>query len=235
MTLEADLRGRAGSLDLDLRLSLERGPLVLAGPNGAGKTSALLLLLGLLPPRAGRLLLDGRTLFDSERGVDVPAEERRLGYVPQDYALFPHLDVHENIRFGLDGRLSRAQAASRAHAAAEELGVRHLEERRPGSLSGGERQRVALARALATDPKALLLDEPLAALDAGARRQVREFLASRLRDLRIPAIVVTHDAADAAALGPRVAVLEKGTIVQVGSLAELRERPASGFIAHFSA
>ncbi len=234
MTLHADLRGRAGALEISVQLALDRGPLVLAGPNGAGKTSALHLLLGLLQPGGGRLSLDGRTLFDSERGIDVPPEERGVGYVPQDYALFPHLTVLENVRFGLEPRLDRGRAAARARAMLAELEIAHLESRRPAGLSGGERQRVALARALATDPRALLLDEPLAALDAGARQRVRAFLSERLAALRIPALVVTHDSADAAALAQRVAVLENGRIVQTGSLAELRERPATPFVAQFA-
>jgi molybdate transport system ATP-binding protein len=234
MKLEADLHGRAGDLRVHLQLSVERGPVVLAGPNGAGKTSSLHLLLGLLQPERGRLVLDGRTLFDADGGIDVPPEERNLGYVPQDYALFPHLNVLENVRFGLEPRLRRADADLRARHTLDELGGLHLEARRTGSLSGGERQLVALARALATEPQALLLDEPLAALDAGARQKVRTFLATRLAALRIPAVVVTHDPGDAAALAQRVAVLEQGRVVQVGTLAELRREPATAFVAQFA-
>jgi molybdate transport system ATP-binding protein len=235
MTLRADLRGSVGPLRLEIRLSLERGTLVLAGPNGSGKTTALLLLLGISRPSDGRVELDGRALFDSSRGVDVAPEQRGLGYVPQDYALFPHLTVQGNVLFGLELRLPRHEAGQRAREMLDHLGLVELAGRRPAELSGGEQQRVALARALATDPRALLLDEPLAALDAGARRSVRAYLAARLHALRIPALVVTHDPADAQALADRIAVLEDGRIVQEGSFEELRANPATPFVAHFAA
>jgi molybdate transport system ATP-binding protein len=235
MTLRADLRGSVGPLQLDVRLALDRGTLVLAGPNGAGKTTALLFLLGIARPREGRLELDGRPLYDSSKGIDLPPEQRGLGYVPQDYALFPHLTVRGNVMFGVELRLPRAEAEQRTKEMLDHLGLTALADRRVDDLSGGERQRVALARALATDPRALLLDEPLAALDAGARRSVRAYLAARLHALQIPALVVTHDPADAQALADRVAVLEGGRIVQEGSFEDLRANPKTPFVAHFAA
>jgi ABC-type sulfate/molybdate transport systems ATPase subunit len=228
-----DLEGRIGSLDLAVHLETGDRPLVLVGPNGAGKTSVLLMVLGALRPLRGRVELDGEVLFDAERRIDLAPEERGLGYVPQDYGLFPHMTVIGNVAFGLEcrHRLRRAERRERALALLEALDVGHLANRLPRSLSGGEGQRVALARALASEPRALLLDEPLAALDASVRRQLREFLPSRLAMLKLPAIVVTHDPADAAALGQDIAVIEAGRLVQRGTLRDLRERPATPFVA----
>ena len=226
--LELDLEAAVGPLQLRVRLTLPPGPLALVGPNGAGKTSLLRALLGVLGPARGRVALDGAVLLDSSRGVNLPPEERRLGYLPQQFALFPHLSAVENVEFGMPRAEGARDRRARALALLESLALAHLAQRRPGALSGGERQRVALARALAPGPRALLLDEPLAALDVGARRQVRDFLAERL--LTLPALIVTHDAADAEALAGRIAVLEGGALVQVGTAAELRAAPATRFV-----
>jgi molybdate transport system ATP-binding protein len=228
--LEIDLRGRAGEMEILARLTLPNGALVLTGPNGAGKSSVLRMVLGFLRPAAGRVAVGGRVLFDSAAGIDLPPERRRLGYVPQHSALFPHLTVLDNVAFGLSGPRRR----ERALGVLESLEAAHLAGRSTAALSGGERQRVAVARALAPQPDALLLDEPLAALDAVARVQVREFLRARLAAMPIPALVVTHDPADAA-VGDRVVVLESGRIAQQGTLAELREAPASPFVSRFLA
>jgi len=168
--LEVRIARSVGSLQLDVDLSVSSGTVLVAGPNGAGKTTLLHLILGISRPDAGRILLDGRPLFDCR--VDVPAERRCLGYVPQDSALFPHLDVLGNVAFGL-GHLPRAERRDRAGAWLTKLGVSDLARRRIAALSGGERQRVALARALAREPRALLLDEPFASLDPTARRELR--------------------------------------------------------------
>ncbi|MEO8178244.1 MAG: ABC transporter ATP-binding protein [Deltaproteobacteria bacterium] len=232
--LRALLMGRAGALRLELELPVAAGPLVVVGPNGAGKTSLLLLLLGALRPESGRISLGERVLFDSKAGIDVPLEGRQLGYVPQDYALFPHLSVRQNIRFALQSSgLGAGELEARTGEALSDLLLEPLAERRVTALSGGEKQRVALARALSVRPQALLLDEPLAAFDIAARRTTREFLASYLERLALPTIVVTHDAADAQALGQQIAVLEAGRIVQSGSWAELEAHPASSFVREF--
>jgi molybdate transport system ATP-binding protein len=234
--LTVDVRATIGALPLAVALTTDGGPLIVVGPNGAGKTSALLLALGVLRPAAGRVVLGGDVLFDSATGTDVAAEDRRIGYLPQDYGLFPHLTAAANIEFALGCRGgARAGHRDRARALLADLEIGALADRRPATLSGGERQRVALARALAIEPRALLLDEPLAALDVGARRAVRGFLAATLARLGLPAIVVTHDAADAVALGDRIAVIESGRLVQTGSLADLRAAPASPFVAAFAA
>jgi len=235
--LKATMTGRLGTLEIDVDLEASATPLVLVGPNGAGKTSVLLMILGALRPDTGRVVLDGGVLFDAEARVTEPVEGRGLGYVPQNYALFPHLTVLGNVEFAVQSRAketSRRASRERAHALLEELGVADFADRRVAELSGGEKQRVALARALAAEPRALLLDEPLAALDVGARREVRAFLGAYLSKLGLPTIIVTHDAADAAVLGRRTAVLEAGRIVQTGDWAEILANPASAFVAEFT-
>ena len=227
--LELRVTRALGALDLRVDLQLDRETIVVAGPNAAGKSSLLRLLLGVLRPDRGRIALDGRILFDDATGVEVPVEERQLGYVPQEYALFPHLDVLANVTFGLRA-LPRNERVRRASAWLERLAVTHLSRRFPAELSGGERQRVALARALAREPRALLLDEPFASLDPLARREVRRALRDWLREWRLPALIVSHDPADAI-LGDRVAVLEAGRVVQQGTVDELRRSPASAFVA----
>jgi molybdate transport system ATP-binding protein len=176
--------------------------------------------------------LDGVTLFDRDRGIDIPVERRQIGFLPQRYALFPHLDVVGNVAYGIPhGR--RATRTQMARAALRDLGLESLGKRRPGELSGGEAQRVALARALAHAPRALLLDEPLAALDVSLRREVRRFLADHLRALAIPTIIVTHDRADAEAFDSDVVVIERGSAVQRGRLSDLADRPATEFVRQF--
>jgi len=234
--LTVDVTGQIGALPLALTMEVEggAGPTVIVGPNGAGKTSALMLIVGALRPRQGRIALGGETLFDGARGVDVPVEERRIGFLPQRYALFPHLDVLGNVMFGVAGP-GRARRQQRARATLQSLGVEELAGRRIDTLSGGEAQRVALARALARDPRALLLDEPLAALDVGIRQEVRGFLAAHLQALAIPTVIVTHDRADAQAFAGHMLVLEEGRVVQQGSLAQLKAHPATRFTRRFAA
>ena len=230
--LRLDVEGRIGGLDLAVELETGESPLVVVGPNGSGKTSILLMAVGALRPLRGRIELDGEVLFDAERSIDRSPEARGLGYVPQDCGLFPHMTAVGNVAFGLEcrHRFSQGERRRRALALLDELEVGHLADRLPHSLSGGEAQRVALARALASEPRALLLDEPLAALDASVRRQLRTFLPDRLRALGLPSIVVTHDADDAAAFGAEIAVIESGNVVQRGSPGELRAAPATDFV-----
>ncbi len=236
--LKAVISGRIGSLLIEAQIDTGAGTLILVGPNGAGKTTLLLMILGVRQPQCGRVVVGDSTLLDSAAYLNVAVEERRLGYVPQDFALFPHMTVLENVEFALDCNAAGSRSRShrtQARAMLDDLGLTELAERRTVDISGGEKQKVALARALAARPRALLLDEPLAALDISARRDVRSFLVSYLKKLDIPAIVVTHDPADAQALGDRVAVLEAGRIVQVGTWEELRQHPASVFVERFVA
>ena len=238
MSLHARLTARVGRLLIDAELDTGAGTLVLVGPNGAGKSSLLSLLLGALPVEQGRVTIGDTVLLDTAAHVDVPMEQRRLGYVPQDYALFPHLSVRQNVDFAL-GSVSPppgpGERAQRVDAMLHDLGLTAHAGRRTQALSGGEKQRVALARALSVGPRALLLDEPLAALDVHSRHEVRAFLAGYLGRLALPTIVVTHDAEDARTLGHRVAVLEAGKVTQTGTWAELVAQPASRFVSEFVA
>jgi molybdate transport system ATP-binding protein len=210
----------------ELRLSLSVDSTVaLVGPSGAGKSTVLNAIAGLVKPAAGRIACDDETWFDGERRVFVRPEERRVGLVFQDYALFPHLTVRQNIEY------------ARRHAADEYLDrfkLRQLEDAKPGSLSGGERQRVALARALAREPEILLLDEPLAALDAHTKIDVRAELQQLLAGLELPTLLVTHDFEDAAALADQVSVIVEGRLRQTGTPGELVAQPADPFVASFT-
>ena len=231
--LVARLRARVGALAIEANLETGPGALALVGPNGAGKSTLLALILGARSPDAGHVAIDGETLFDDARGVDVPIERRRLGYVPQGSALFPHLDVRGNVAFAARHGLRGASRDAREGAVARvlgELGLTPLASRAPSTLSGGERQRVALARALVVAPRALLLDEPFASLDVLARGEVRARIADTLARLSIPAILVTHDARDVRTLADRVAVLEAGACVQSGAWSDLAAAPATEFV-----
>jgi molybdate transport system ATP-binding protein len=232
--LRVEARARLGALDLDVALETAAGRcLALAGPSGAGKTSILRVVAGLLQPREGRVTCGEAVWLDTATGVDVPPERRRCGYVFQDYALFGHLRAWQNVAYGLR-EMPRAERRHRAHELLERFGVAHLADARPRTLSGGERQRVALARALAPRPAALLLDEPLAALDTRTRADAGRELAALLRQADVPALLVTHDFTQAALLGDSVGVIDGGRVVQTGSAGELAAAPASAFVADFS-
>jgi molybdate transport system ATP-binding protein len=210
----------------DLRLTLEvDGTVALVGPSGAGKSTILRAIAGLVRPREGRIEVGGEAWFDAARGLDRPVDERAVGFLFQDYALFPHLTVRQNIEFA---------RRNKADAYLERFRIGHLASARPTELSGGERQRVALARALARDPKVLLLDEPLAALDSRTKTTVRGELQELLAELDIPTLFVTHDFEDAAALAARVGVLVDGRLRQIGRTQELVARPADPFVASFT-
>ena len=223
-TLASDFRLALRSFELSLALDVER-TVALVGPSGAGKSSVLRVIAGLARPEAGRVDLDGEVWVDVERRTFRPPEQRRVGLVFQEYALFPHLSVRQNVAFGGKGR---------ADELLERFGLSHLAAARPGNLSGGERQRVALARALARDPGVLLLDEPLAALDAHTKASVRVELEELLRGLDLPTLIVTHDYEDAVALADTVGVLVEGRLRQLGSPAELVARPDDPFVASFT-
>jgi molybdate transport system ATP-binding protein len=236
LSWHARVRMRLGTLELDVEVEGGRAPVALIGPNGSGKTTLLRTIAGAHRPDAGSVRLGDEVVFDGERGIDVPPEERHVGYVPQGYGLFPHLSVLDNVAFGLMGRASRQTRDERRAAALrllERMGCPHLADRRPATLSGGEQQRVALARALTVKPRILLLDEPLAALDARARRNIRSYLVEHLAERRGPALVVSHDARDVRSFGAQVIAIEEGRIVQRGSAEELAGAPATEFVAAF--
>jgi len=204
----------------------------LLGPNGAGKTTVLRALAGLLRLAEGRVVLDGAVLEDTARRIRVPVERRPVGMVFQDYLLFPHLSAVDNVAFGLRARgMGRSAARRTAQAWLERLGLPAVADAGPRTLSGGQQQRVALARALATDPRLLLLDEPLAALDTSIRAEVRRDLRRHLREFAGVNLLVTHDPLEAIALADRLIVIEGGRIVQAGTPAEVTERPRSAYVA----
>ncbi len=220
-----------GDIELDVSLRVGAGEcLALVGPSGAGKSSVLRVAAGLLRPRAGTVRCGEETWLDTLGRIDRPPEERRCGYVFQEYALFGHLSAWQNVAFALRDR-PRAQRRKRAHELLERLGMAARADARPRTLSGGERQRVALARALARAPRAFLLDEPLSALDVRTRTAATRELAALLGESGVPALMVTHDFAQAAALGDLVGVVEAGHVVQKGTPAELAARPVSAFVA----
>ncbi len=225
---------RRGVFTLRAAFHAPPGLTVLLGPSGAGKSLTLHAIAGLARVAAGRIALNGCALVDVAAGVALPTRRRRVGYVPQSYALFPHLSVAENIAYGLPLPLQRplwwdgAAREERARRVAALLRLVRLpgyEARRPGQLSGGEAQRVALARALAAEPAALLLDEPLSALDAPTRAAVRDDLRAIIAASGAPAILVTHDLAEARALGDRIVALVDGRVVAEGALAETLANP----------
>jgi len=233
VSLQADVRVKAGALEIDMRIDVAEGEVVaLLGPNGAGKTTLLRALAGLVQLESGRVALDGVVLEDTRSGRYVPTEERSIGFVFQDYLLFPHLSVLDNVAFGLRSRGVRGPEVQRRAAAwLERVGLADRAHSKPSALSGGERQRVALARALAPDPHVLLLDEPLAALDATTRAAMRRDLKSHLSGFRGVRLLVTHDPLEAAVLADRLIVMERGMHVQTGTPAEVTSRPRSPYVA----
>jgi molybdate transport system ATP-binding protein len=233
MTLEARLIRSLGDFNLDIELQAKPGEVVaLLGPNGAGKSTAFRCLSGLLPLDDGSVQLDGQILDDPAEDVFVPPDRRPVAVVFQDYLLFPNLTALENVAFGLRARgMGKAKARARASTWLDRVGLSDRAQHRPRALSGGQAQRVALARALATEPRLLLLDEPLAALDAGTRGEVRRDLRRHLTTYDGVHLLVTHDPVDAYALADRVIILEAGRIAQTGSLPEVTARPRSKYIA----
>ncbi|MGN6255929.1 MAG: ATP-binding cassette domain-containing protein [Solirubrobacterales bacterium] len=219
--------------DLALELTVAGGERVaLAGPSGAGKTTALRIAAGLARPANGRVSLGAETWLDTATGVELPAERRRCGLVFQDYALFPGLSAWRNVAYGMRG--PRRERRRRALDFLERFGIAALADPSSAGLSGGERQRVALARALAAEPRALLLDEPLSALDPGSRRDSLRELHALLGELSIPVLLVTHSYDEAALLADRIAVIDRGRIVQSGEPAAISTQPRSAFVADFA-
>ena len=233
MSLDARLVvGRPG-FTLDIELNAADGEVVaLLGPNGAGKTTAVRALAGLVPLSAGHIELDGRRLDDPANRAFTEPEHRRIGVVFQDYLLFPHLSAMDNVAFGPRcRRVPRAEARRRALAWLDRVGLAEHARKRPRQLSGGQAQRVALARALATEPRLLLLDEPLAALDARTRLDTRAHLRGHLTDHPGATILITHDPLDAMMLADRLIIVEDGSVVQTGDAAAITSRPRTDYVA----
>jgi len=223
VTLSVDIRHRRGDFTLDVRFEASRGVTALFGPSGAGKTTVLDLIAGLERPTEGRITIDGEVLVDTAMGTSVPVHLRRIGYVFQDSRLFPHLSVQENLDYGarFAGRLG--DRPDRGHVV-ELLGLAGLLARRPATLSGGEKQRVAIGRALLSAPRLLLLDEPMASLDAARRAEILPYLSRVRAEAGIPIVHVSHALPEVAKLADTVVLLEGGRVTAVGPVAELLSR-----------
>ena len=205
----------SGSFELDLSSSIEKGITIVFGPSGAGKTTLLDCIAGLQRPESGRIAFGSRVVFDSSGAINIPSRERKIGYVFQDLALFPHLNVQDNVGYGLQ-HIRTLERNDRVLAYLEMFGLLDLRDRRPAQLSGGERQRVALARALVTEPSALLLDEPLAALDLPVRMKIADDLRKSIQNRPIPVLYVTHSRDEVFMLGEQMLVLEQGKLIAQG-------------------
>jgi molybdate transport system ATP-binding protein len=231
--LEVACTVRRGAFELALELSAEPGQVLgVLGPNGAGKTTLLRALAGLTPITDGWITLDGRTLDRPLDGVFVPPEDRRVGLVFQNYRLFPHLTVRDNVAFAArSAGAGRGRSRELAQPWLEQLDLLELADRKPAMLSGGQAQRVALARALAADPALLLLDEPLAALDAQTRLDLRSRLRQYVAGFAGPVLMVTHDPLEAMVLADRLVVVERGRVVQDGTPADVARRPVTRYVA----
>nr|MDQ3746575.1 ABC transporter ATP-binding protein [Acidobacteriota bacterium] len=222
----------AGRFMLDVEFSAPPGVTILFGASGAGKTQTLKAIAGLARPDEGLVAVGGQTLFDSSRGVDVPVSRRRVGYVFQNLALFPHMSALENVEFAV-GRLERRERRAKAMALLERFKVGHAARRRPRAVSGGEAQRVALARALILRPEVLLLDEPLTALDLKLRKAMQLELRRIHEELGTTFLYVTHDQEEALTMSDRIVLMHEGRIVQEGAPDEIYERSTSVFASHF--
>ena len=233
--LELQVTKQRAGFALEASLSVaDRTVMVLVGESGSGKTTLLRLVAGLLHPDGGRIEVDGECWFDGRPGGAWPASARRVGYVAQDYALFPHLSAAENVAFGLRAQgLPARLVRERVATALGRLGAEALAARRPHELSGGQQQRVAIARAIVLEPRVLLLDEPLSALDAQTRRTIRGELRRLLAELPCSTVYVTHSPAEALAFGERITVLEAGRVSQCGPRDELMRSPRSAYVAEF--
>ncbi len=218
---------------LDVEFSAAPGFTILFGPSGSGKTTLLDCVAGLATPDAGKITVGERVFFDASGSIDVPIAKRSVGYVLQDLALFPHLTAKQNIEYGL-AHLLRSNREKRAAIMMREFRIEHLAQQRPGKISGGERQRVALARVLVTDPRVLLLDEPLAALDASTKSRILDDLRSWNREHRVPILYVTHSREEVLALGERVLVMNEGRIIAQGYPHEVLSAPLQETVAQLA-
>jgi len=226
-------RQASDGFNLDVAFSATAGFTILFGASGAGKTTLLECIAGLSVPNSGQIATNDRVLFDPERGIEIPVHRRRIGYVLQDLALFPHLTTEQNISYGLTRRSSE-ESKDRCRAILESFRITHLRARRPREISGGERQRVALARALVTEPCVLLLDEPLAALDAATKSSIIGDLRLWNDSHRIPILYVTHSREEVFALGERVLVLDQGRVIADGAPHAVMNAPRQETVAQLS-
>jgi molybdate transport system ATP-binding protein len=228
--LQIRIQKQLRDFPLDVNLELPAAVTVLFGRSGMGKSMTLACVAGLAAPDAGRIVVNGRTFYDSEAGINLPPQQRRVGYVTQDYLLFPHLTVAQNVAFGLINQTRQGREAI-VQEALSWLGLEQLAQQRPRELSGGQQQRVALARALVIHPQVLLLDEPFSALDSPTRIRLRQDLLRLQREQQVPVLFVTHDLAEAMLLGEQMAVMADGRLLQLDTPQQVRRRPASHLVA----
>jgi len=225
IVLAVDVEKQLGALHLKVRFEAAGGATALFGPSGAGKTSVVNMIAGLLTPDRGGIMLDDAVLFDAERGINMPPHRRRIGYVFQEGRLFPHLSVRQNLDYGrrMNGRARDAKEFDRIAAL---LDIENLLDRRPRLLSGGERQRIAVGRALLMGPRLLLLDEPLASLDAGHKREILPYLVRLRDDAGIPIVYVSHTPAEVRRIATTVVRLDAGHVVATGGVELLQAADA---------
>jgi molybdate transport system permease protein len=231
--LEVRIEKKLADFTLDVAFHASQTPLSILGASGAGKTMLLRCIAGIENPGRGRIVLNDRVLFDSEKRTAVPARDRRVGMLFQNYALFPHRTVAENLTFGIEGD-DRPSRERKVASLVERMHLSGLEARYPREISGGEQQRVALARALAIEPEALLLDEPLAALDTHLRSQVERQLQDTFAEFRRPTLLVTHNIEEAYRLGEELLVLARGKVVAFGPKEEIFQQPPSAEVARLT-
>ncbi|WP_202079132.1 ABC transporter ATP-binding protein [Caldalkalibacillus salinus] len=233
--LTCNIRKELRDFELDIEFTIGKETLVIVGHSGCGKSTTLRAIAGLIRPDQGEITIGDQFLFSHDKKINMIPEEREIGFLFQNYALFPHLTVYENVGFGLAARhIPPAEQKKRVEEQLALVGMTEYIDNMPDELSGGQQQRVALARALVLEPKILLLDEPLSALDVTTRDRVRRELKKTLSLLNIPAVVVTHDYEDAISLGQRILVMDEGKIIQEGTSQELIQAPRSSFVADFS-
>ncbi len=232
MSLKFSLKKSLHDFSLDIELSLNNELAVLFGPSGSGKSATLNMLSGIVNPDNGIININSRDIFNSEKGVDIPMRDRRVGYLFQDYALFPHMTVYENIAYGIS-HLSKTKISSKIAELLNLMRLEGLENRYPSQISGGQRQRAALARTLASEPEILLLDEPFSALDHQVREKLRQELIAIHERFPITTILVTHDMEEAFMLGERIAVVNNGKLEQFGTREEVFYKPKTRNVAKF--
>ncbi|MBI3434394.1 MAG: molybdenum ABC transporter ATP-binding protein [Proteobacteria bacterium] len=230
--LDVDVARQLGDFRLAVRFATAGGTTALFGPSGAGKTTVANMIAGLVTPARGRIVLDERVLFDAAEGIDVAPHRRHIGYVFQEGRLFPHMSVRANLDYGRF-MLGLERDAGAFGRVVELLDIGALLDRRPGRLSGGERQRIAMGRALLTRPRLLLLDEPLASLDAARRREILPYLV-RLRDEGIPMIYVSHHAPEVKRIATTVVMIDGGRVVALGDASRLLDHDAEKWAAAFA-
>jgi molybdate transport system ATP-binding protein len=229
IVLAVDVEKQLGALKLGVKFETAQGATALFGPSGSGKTSVINMIAGLLAPDSGSISLNETVLFDGKRGVNVPPHQRRIGYVFQEGRLFPHLSVRQNLDYGR--RMSGCpRDAGEFERIAKLLDIGHLLDRRPGKLSGGERQRTAVGRALLMRPRLLLLDEPLASLDAGHKREILPYLVRLRDDAGVPIVYVSHAPAEVRRIATTVVRLDAGRVVATGGLELLKDADADLFV-----